>query len=301
MLFLEKTRRQGVAAAILLIYIIPIVLGLFFTPPAIKSDETSQCLSAGQAVAAAEAMEADQGYQPAEISVLSAGDEPMPDNNSFGVPKNPPAGPEQKLIALTFDDGPGKYTESLLDALRERDVKVSFFVIGERIEKYPGILKRMADDGHEIGNHTMTHPYGIGISPKRMRRELKQCSRLIKKHTDQTPRLMRFPYGAMDKLSRREAKEQGLVSILWSVDTEDYRLKNVKKIIKKAYQPQPYGVQDGAIVLMHDIHKASVKAAVVIIDRLIGEGYRIVTVSEMFEARGKKLKPGKSYSSAAKE
>ena len=215
------------------------------------------------------------------------------------VPKIDP-NPSKKLVALTFDDGPGDYTEELLDILAENEVKATFFVVGNRINKEPDALKRMVADGHEIGGHSYSHPKLTTISKSKIAKEMADCKKAIKKATGVDIKLFRAPYGAVDKTVKACAKDAGLKLVNWSVDTNDWRYSKEDRylaqsqILRYIFKGK-YKVTDGGIVLMHDVHENSVDAVPAVIHYLKQNGYEFVTVSELLDLRADGGKAGELY------
>lgn len=183
---------------------------------------------------------------------------------------------EVKKIALTFDDGPHpKYTLKLLDGLKSRNVKATFFIIGKNASNYPEIVKRISDDGHLIGNHTYTHVQLTCISETEAISEIKNTNDIIYDCTGKIPRFIRPPYGLYsDKLK----KETNLTPVLWSVDPRDWSILNTNFVVKHVLKR----VKHGNIILLHDIFDTSVDAALKIINNLLAQGYEFVTVDEFF-------------------
>lgn len=188
-----------------------------------------------------------------------------------------------KCVALTFDDGPGPYTASLLDILDEHHAKATFFLIGKNVAKHPEIAREELDRGHEIGNHTWSHADLAKISRTAGQRELRKADEAITKAAGAAPTLVRPPYGTMrDSLK----KSQSVPVALWSEDTLDWKTRDTKKTVKAAEAIKP-----GSIVLMHDIHKSTVDAIPKILGDLGSLGYHFVTVSELVGTP----KPGIGY------
>lgn len=193
----------------------------------------------------------------------------------------------QKCIALTYDDGPGSAsTRALLEHLRARGVKATFFMVGAQVAKYPSMAKRVAAHGHEIANHTYSHKNLRRLSAAKIRSEVARGAAAIRKATGTTPTLVRPPYGAYNAKVRNAV---GAPLIMWSVDTRDWADRSASVVASRVIaQARP-----GSIVLMHDIHKTTAAAAPRIIDTLAKKGYKFVTVSELL--RHKKLKNGTVY------
>lgn len=198
--------------------------------------------------------------------------------------------PAHPMIALTFDDGPGKFTMKLLETLELYDARATFFMLGKQIPDYEEEVKKMAEIGCELANHTTNHARLTKLSGKDIQKEIKTTSNTISKYTDDRV-LVRPPFGAVDSKVKKNVKHP---LILWSVDTRDWEFKNTDKIV--AYVMKH--VEDGDVVLMHDIHEFSVEAAIEFIPKLIEEGYQFVTVSEMMQVRGIEMENGKIYSGA---
>lgn len=192
---------------------------------------------------------------------------------------------DAKLVALTFDDGPASSTERLLDILRAKRAPATFFVLGSQAEKKPDILKRIADEGHAIGTHTYSHSKLTKMTPDEMAADIGKSCDIILNITGKLPTLLRPPGGHYDDNTLSYAKEQNMKLIMWSVDTRDWESKDPVKIMEQAFQEGQYGMHDGAIVLMHDIHAPTVDTVGEMIDRLYAEGYTLVTVPELLRVR----------------
>ncbi len=188
---------------------------------------------------------------------------------------------EDKIIALTFDDGPhSTYTPQILDLLSQYDAKATFFVIGERAEKYPEILFRELEEGHEIANHTYTHPFRI--SPEQLKKELDKTNKLIYDITGINSALYRPVGGSYNEQIINTAVEGGYKVIMWSwhQDTKDWKMPGTKNIINTVLN----GTTPGNIILFHDAggdRSQTVEALKVILPELKKQGYEFVTVSEL--------------------
>lgn len=182
---------------------------------------------------------------------------------------------EPGVVALTFDDGPNKkYTETLLDGLKARDVKASFFLIGECIEGNEAIVERMEKEGHLIGVHCMYHTDLTKEAEADALKQLEDTGSLIESITGKRPEYVRPPFGSWnDALRERVSMEP----VFWNVDSVDWKLKNTSRIVKKVMKD----TKDGDIILMHDEFATSVEAALQIIDNLLANGYTFVTVDEL--------------------
>lgn len=202
--------------------------------------------------------------------------------------------PEKPMIALTFDDGPGPETEKLLSTLEQYNARATFFMVGSQVDKYPDTIKKMKEIGCELGNHTAEHKSLKKLSDAEIKEAINSVSDKVAAATGGSPTTVtRPPYGASDDHVKAAAPEP---LIMWSIDTLDWKTKNVQSTIKSVNT-----ATDGDIVLMHDIHKTSVEAAIQVIPQLIEKGYQLVTVSEMAEARGVTLENGGVYFSFYKQ
>lgn len=199
----------------------------------------------------------------------------------------------EKLVALTFDDGPGPYTERLLNAMKKRGVKATFFVLGNRIDKYPELIKRMEKEGHAVGNHSYDHPTLTRLSASGVKSNMNKTAKKIEKLLGHKPEVMRCPGGACNNTVKKYAEDAGIPIIYWSVDTRDWESRNVTKIMNVAFGDD--GIKNGSIVLMHDIHETSVDAAIKMMDKLKKQGYTFVTVPELLMAREGEIVPGTVY------
>ena len=182
---------------------------------------------------------------------------------------------EIKRIALTFDDGPHPtYTEELLDGLKERGVKATFFVMGEHAELHPDIIKRMSEEGHLIGNHTYSHIQLTSGNKETFKEELRRTNEVITEITGQEVTYVRPPYGSWDKAFE---KELNMLPVLWSVDPLDWCCSDAACVARKVET----AVSENDIILLHDYYASSVQAALMIVDALQEEGYDFVTVEEL--------------------
>lgn len=194
-----------------------------------------------------------------------------------------------KLIALTFDDGPSsRNTAALLDGLKARGVKATFFMLGQNAQYNLDLVRRVYDEGHEVANHTWDHPELTSVSLSEVVRQVQDTSDLLDKACGSgTEYLVRPPYGSSNESVRNTI---GSPLILWSLDTNDWQYGSsyvYNYIVSNAY--------DGAIVLCHDIHASTIPAALDAIDTLKARGYEFVTVSELFRRRGEAMHDGVRY------
>lgn len=182
---------------------------------------------------------------------------------------------EAPKIALTFDDGPSAaWTPALLDGLKERGVKATFFLIGENADKNPEIVKRMAEEGHLIGNHTYHHVELTKVSENEARLELADTSAVIVRITGKEPEYMRPPFGAWQRKLEREIQ---MLPVLWTIDPLDWTTENQDEIVNKVVTE----AEENDIILLHDCYKSSIEAGLRIVDILQEEGFVFVTVDEL--------------------
>ena len=182
-------------------------------------------------------------------------------------------------IAMTFDDGPHPVlTPRLLDMLKARGIKATFFLIGQNAAEYPDIVRRIAAEGHEIGNHTWNHPQLTKLSPAALREEIDRTSSTIAEIIGKPLHVMRPPYGATsDYINHWINREFGMKVVLWSVDPLDWKYRNSARVESQILA----GARPGAIILSHDIHATTVAAMPDVFDSLLAKGYKFVTVSEL--------------------
>ncbi len=186
---------------------------------------------------------------------------------------------DPKYVALTFDDGPNEdYTEHLLDGLREREVRATFFLTGKCVSGNESIVKAIAGDGHRIGIHCWDHVDLTRLAPEEAFRQLQGTAEQIERITGEAPACVRPPYGSWnDTLDEFAAEELEALPIFWTVDSLDWKLQHTDRIVQKVVKE----VKDGSIILMHDEFETSVEAAFRIIDILKAKGYTFVTADEL--------------------
>lgn len=201
--------------------------------------------------------------------------------------------PEVKrpMLALTFDDGPGQYTDTLLDILEENNAHATFFMLGQNVDIYPDTVKRMADMGCEIGSHSWDHPMTLKtIGLDSVAKQFTDTDNALIAACGQAATVARAPYG---EWNQEIIDTVGKPFFMWSLDSLDWSYKDVELDYNEVMNKGD--LTDGTIILMHDIHEASVQACQKIIPDLIARGYKLVTVSEMAEAKGVTLQNA-SYS-----
>ena len=184
-----------------------------------------------------------------------------------------------KYVALTFDDGPvSANTTRVLNMLKMRNIKATFYVIGTRVKNNPSLMRRMVAEGHEVGNHTWTHGKLTGMSDSMVRSELNRTRDAIVATTGIKPRTMRPPYGALSTRQRNWIfNEYGYPTILWDVDPEDWKKPGTSVIKSRIVN----NAKSGSIILLHDLHISTVDAVPSTLDALLRKGYKFVTVSQL--------------------
>ena len=183
--------------------------------------------------------------------------------------------PTAGKIALTFDDGPSAvYTPTLLEGLKERGVKATFFITGKNAERFPELVKQMHEEGHLIGNHTYSHLQLTKSNRDKFQEELVRTGEIISGITGEEVVYVRPPYGSWDKSFE---KELNLLPVLWTIDPLDWCTQNASEVVKKVISR----AKENAVILLHDEYASSVAAALQIVDELQKKGYEFVTVEEI--------------------
>ncbi|MBR5468117.1 MAG: polysaccharide deacetylase family protein [Firmicutes bacterium] len=198
---------------------------------------------------------------------------------------------DKPMIALTFDDGPSAHTDRLLDILEEYGGKATFFLVGNMVDKRAETVERMANEGHEIANHSWSHRQLTKLGDQELNDQIMNTRAVIYNLTEVDPVLLRPPYGSYNDEVSAKAKELGITMVNWSVDTLDWKNKDADKVYKHIMQT----AADGAIVLCHDLYPTTVDAMEKAIPALIAEGYQLVTVSQLLESDGEEMEAGKMY------
>lgn len=196
--------------------------------------------------------------------------------------------PDKPMIALTFDDGPSKYTQEILDLLKENNSAATFFVLGSQANKYEETVKQMIEDGNQIGNHSYDHKRLTLLNDEELYDQINKTDNLIYDIALYRPFVMRPPYGSTTEVLKEKLQKP---IINWSIDTRDWESRNAEAIIKIIYE----NVKDGDIILMHDLYESSLEASKIVIPELINRGYQLVTISELSENRKIILRAGQSY------
>jgi len=193
------------------------------------------------------------------------------------------------MVALTFDDGPyPKVTNRILQVLSDNGGRATFFVMGNRMDSYGDTVEKAYEQGNQIGNHTYSHKDLTKITIKELQYEVGYACELIQEHAAEEQVVLRPPYG-----SRNDTVSENLTvpMIAWSLDTEDWKSRDAKSVINNVLGT----VKDGDIILMHDLYESTAEAVEYLVPELIKRGYQLVTIDELFAAKGHALEAGKVY------
>ncbi|WP_081750250.1 polysaccharide deacetylase family protein [Paenibacillus massiliensis] len=241
-----------------------------------KQDLVKRVVIATMLLAVAPFLMVGIGKSQAQSYSISASDESIDSKVNTSSGSAP-----MKMVALTFDDGPDRtYTEAVLDVLKEYNVKGTFFVIGGQVKQYPDTMQRMVREGHEVGNHSWSHPHLTKLSKEKIHNELANTDKVIREISGVTPRLMRPPYGATSVQVKKEIQAAGHVQALWDVDTRDWTSPSVAEILKAVKSNSSNKIT----VLMHSgggKRENTVKALPQIINYYKSQGYTLVTMSQL--------------------
>lgn len=178
------------------------------------------------------------------------------------------------IIALTFDDGPSKYTKQIVNLLKKYNCNATFFVLGNKVKIYKDTIKESISNGNEIGNHSYNHKWLSRLKVEDIKEQINKTQDILKKEVNYTPILLRPTYGSVNKKIRNNTN---LEIVLWNVDTLDWKIKSSKKIAERSLSQ----IKDRSIILMHDTHERTYEALKIMIPKLIDEGYQFVTISEL--------------------
>ena len=184
--------------------------------------------------------------------------------------------PNQKVVALTFDDGPSKYTEKIIEYLNKEGANATFFILGNKVEIYQDVLKKSISYGNELGNHSYNHKWLTKLETEEFLLQISKTQSIISEKLNYKPTIFRPTYGSINNKIRDNID---LEIILWNVDTMDWKYKSVDKIVSRATK----NIKDGDIILMHDTYERTYKALKKIIPILKEQGYQFVTISELKE------------------
>jgi len=198
------------------------------------------------------------------------------------------------MIALTFDDGPGRHTAQILDVLEAHNSRATFFVMGDSITYFYETIERMHENGFEVAGHSWNHPELTLLTNEEIRHHIIGPHDRIESVIGPTTQIFRAPFGATNDRVLRVAREAGFALIGWSVDPRDWELRDAREVTRNVLQYS----RDGSIVVLHDIHMTTAQSMERAVPKLVERGYQLVTVSELFYYRGIALNPGQIHRSA---
>lgn len=216
----------------------------------------------------------DHGYMETGWVTKGAQDYYFNEDGSYNPDKKRP------LLALTFDDGPGQYTETLLECLKENNAHATFFMLGQNVEAFPDIPGKILEAGCELGNHSWDHPDLTTLSLENVASQFSRTDDALISACGQAATVARAPYGSW---TQDIIDTVGKPFFFWSLDSLDWSYKDVEKDYDSVMNGD---LTDGSVILMHDIHEPTVQASLRIIPELVSMGYKLVTVSEMAAAKG---------------
>ena len=238
----------------------------------VQPEQTVQVSTAGGSVTTADQI----AVQPAEL---------VQDDNPYGID------PDKPMIALTFDDGPSKYTWDIVNTLQARGARATFFLIGSQVATHEAAIDYTLANHNQIASHSFGHKNLTKLSDVEVINQIRPVDTALLEQHEYVPALYRVPYGSRDERVLGILKEEGKPVIGWSVDPRDWEVKDKDKIVNHILDR----VQDGDIVLMHDIYDPTAKAVAELVPALQERGYQLVTVSELFRFRGVTPQPGEYY------
>lgn len=266
-----------------------------------RSGTRVELLADGEEFIRVKTPDGQEGYMMKKFLLIEGGLPPMEVITPTPAPTPDPTrenalrrgiDPNKPMLALTFDDGPRPESLGVLEALDKYGAKATFFILGQNIAGNEEILKKIAASGHQLGSHSWSHPNLTRLSESAVRSQIQRTMDKIYELTGQTVTMMRPPFGASNRTSRRPLADMGLPLILWSADSLDWETRSVDKTVQAIRK----GAKNGAIILCHDVVASTGKAIDTILPELIDKGFQLVTVAEMMSFREEPLKPGWEYS-----
>ena len=291
--------RKLIALSVIMLAVLTVGCGGHSQPvPAEQDSPPAQTLPPPDAVQEPEYGEHEDEYDFYVPEIEAEDAEPPDIEQSPYAQEEPDVGvsediaPAQRpMIALTFDDGPSRYTEYILDLLERYGGRATFFVLGSRIEQWRDTVVRAAAIGSEIAGHTWSHRDLTRLSEQQIAAEIQKTSEAIKGITGFVQRFYRPPYGLMDERVKNISADLGYALILWTVDVRDW----AQRCADTVYEAIMNQAQENAVILLHDIHPTTAEAMERVIPGLIAEGYRLVTVTELLTNLYDELEKGNVY------
>ena len=214
-----------------------------------------------------------------------AADTMLPNDNPYGID------PAKPMVALTFDDGPSKYTWDIVHSLQSHKARATFFIIGNQVATHQAAIDYTLANHNEIASHSFGHQNLTKLSDVEVLNQIRPVDTALLEQHEYIPVLYRVPYGSRDERVLEILKQEGKPVIGWSVDPYDWKVKDKETIVNHVLN----SVQDGDIILLHDIYEPTAQAVAELVPALQERGYQIVTVSEMFQFRGITPEPGVYY------
>lgn len=278
-MMIQRIIHMSTYAIVAVLVIVFIVRGVIFPIADKIKMEVATATTAAEPDEAAKNLASENGDtgkdgQPVQSEDVSQGEGDYSEGDSSSAPNEVKA-----RIALTFDDGPGQYTDKLLDCIEENNVHATFFMLGENVGKYPETVKRMIKLGCELGNHSWNHPNLLNIGLDAVKQQFDDTDNALIEACGQAATVARAPYGSGSQEIYQTVQKP---FIMWSLDTLDWKALNAAADYEAVIKGD---LTDGSIILMHDIHQPSVEAALNIIPELVKEGYELMTVSELAQAK----------------
>lgn len=260
-----------------------------------EDQAAAQAQAEAQALADQQAMEAWQKAQAEALAAQQAAEAQAAQQAALAAQQaQQQAGgkrqldPARPMVALTFDDGPyAKVGNRIMDTAALYNAKVTFYVVGDRVATYAAEMRRMVNEGHEVGNHTMNHKILTSVGAAEVRSQIEKCNQAVQNVTGVRPATVRLPGGGKNSTVLANISQP---VILWNVDTLDWKHRNADTSVQKVLS----SVKDGDVILMHELYPASADAACRLIPELTARGFQLVTVSELAQYRGG-LKNNKVY------
>ena len=272
-----KVKRASVVMCCSVGVLLAVAAGLFLHSVTAQ-DNSVQVASAGNGVSTIADVQQEQEEQAAS--------EPENDN-PYGID------PTKPMIALTFDDGPSQYTWDIVDVLKNHNARATFFLLGSRVATHQAAIDNALAYHNEIASHTFAHKNLTKLTESEVIEQVRWVDEALQQQHNYTPTLLRVPYGAKNEQVQEILKAEGKPIIGWSVDPYDWKVKNKEKVVNHILN----SVQDGDIVLMHDIYEPTAEAVAELVPALQERGYQLVTVSELFKFRGVTPQAGQYYRS----
>lgn len=196
---------------------------------------------------------------------------------------------KKPMIALTFDDGPATHTTKILDLLKKHDAHATFFVLGQRVKRHSEIVARSVKEGHDVLGHSWDHSYLTTLTEEEIQAQILDTDTVIEEITGISIKMFRPPYGRFNEMVQNVSKKLGFMMVNWSIDPRDWEHRDPDLIYTNIMDK----VEDGGIVVLHDIHATTAEAMIRVIPDLVAKGYQLVSISELLSDRNIPITPGK--------